>query len=178
MIQIKTYSLRTIQRKYGLSKRNATNLLNLRLGTVANKLVASIKEEISSGGEDEWGFVHTGILMNSVKPVRANANTINIEQIERGGYILGGTKGNSTAKPNDALVEWAEEKLGLDTHDAYGVALHILRQGILSPESRAHYPEGARGYDYAEYVVDVKEKDYIEQQGDTVGKMIVQMLEA
>lgn len=146
------------------------------LGLLADFLRDSIKEELGGGGADKYGFYWTGKLFNSIRKKNVSATEVDIIQNDEGLFTMYGTSPHPGADhPPAGLIEWAESKLGLAPTDAYPVALSIFRKGTLGT-SRYHYPGGSRGFNYAEYVVEVKEIGLVTEYAEKIGSVLVQYL--
>jgi len=147
------------------------------LQMLADFLRDSVKEELGGGGQDKYGFYWTGKLFNSIKKKRVSSVEVDIVQDPEGMFTLYGTPPHPGATYAPAgLVEWAASKFNLDERDAYPVAMAIFKQGTLSPTARYHYPGGARGFNYAEYVVESKELGTINDYAEKIGSVLVQYL--
>jgi hypothetical protein len=145
------------------------------LQQLAGILRDSVKEEVGTAS-DAWGFVWHGTLQDSTATKRVSNTEVDIVQNSKGNFILYGTPPHPGADyaPRQ-LVLWAMDKYGLSEREAYPRARGIFRQGTLS-KSRMHYPSGARGFNYAEWVVMVKERgtlmDYARIFADTMVKYL------
>ena len=172
-VRIEGVGFDAIQARYRFAGKQPSAIISPGLSSIANHLADSVREELR-GGQDPHGFVWHGNLLNSVDTKNISPNEADVFQDDAGNFILYGTSGNATAKPSPNLVDWAQSKLGLDRSEAFAVGQAILRKGILA-ESRAH--QGGKGFNYADYIVNVKEQGYLENAGNLMGTLIVKYLD-
>lgn len=175
MIRIEGVGFDAIQARYRFASKNTSTISKPALVSIAEHLKDSVQEELD-GGLDWRGFNYTGKLKRSVRTFNVSENEVDVLQDEEGNFIMYGTTPNYTNKPHPRLVEWAQSKLGLNRREAFAVGWSILQHGILS-RNRTRYPMGNRGFNYPEYVVEIKEKDYLEKAGESIAGLIVRYLD-
>lgn len=158
--------------------RNPLSVAAPEIRRIGEHLRDSVKATIASEG-----FVWNGNLRDSIEMVAYSPEHVAVEQNEKGLFVMYGFGPQATGGPppayvkSDGLVEWCMAKFGLEAREAYGPALKIFRQGIMSPRSSRHYPSGAMGFNYADYVVNVKERVYLDQAAQGIGELFVKYLD-
>jgi hypothetical protein len=173
-LQIVATGFDELQKIYQYADRRVPELAESKLAEIATHLVDSVRDEIS-GDKDPYGFVYSGSLLGSVVATQESPTEIDIWQSEDGNFILYGTKGSQSAPP-PRLVDWALLKLNVASrHEAYGAALGIIQQGILSGK-RAHWGT-VDGFNYADYIVNQKEVQYLQEQAQNLEGLVVKYLD-
>lgn len=140
----------------------------IELGHELQKLVA---DEIS--GHD---FMYTESLYKSIGTQVLDADSVAVTHDEEGNFILYGTppSPDSPHSPRK-LQDWVRYKLGIEEKFVFATARAIFRHGIVA--SPRKYPAGARGYNYAERVVEDTGRDTIQNYAERIGDMAIRYLD-
>ena len=179
-LRIEAKGFDSIQTRYRFAANKTYILANPKLREVGQRMASSVKEEIS-GKYDPKGFEWNGVLMGSVGTFNVSEREIDVVQSDQGNFILYGTSPRDDLKAppefrGGGIVDWCMSKFGLTEKEAFAPALAIVKKGILS-DSRAHYPGGARGFNYPDYIVNDKEKMYLERSAEDIAGLIVRYLD-
>lgn len=159
--------------------------LDRKLGETLKSMFSPAKGGSVRGKTYKHGY--TGKYLSGLRHTVSENGLIISESVQDGGrHLRTGTKPSSVLNDQGqpivpyAVRQWAMDKLGVNPNVAYSISRTIAEHGIgwvggTSPIPKEH-PLGSSRSEYAEYIVNTKNKRDIEAAAAAIGTLTVKYL--
>lgn len=157
---------RHLMREFASEEELERHVMQPNLMQLAFKMKVSGRQELGPPIKYH-GDMQRGLLSKK----QGVSEVVIMQMAPHGEMVRFGTEGPYEGFPVPVKT-WAEQKLGLSPEDAGAVARKVQMEGT-SRFFEDYYPEGARGFNYPEYLVKEKERDSIDRAAEKMGEHAV-----